>query len=423
MKKEVKYMKKVVKFFSKYAISIVACTVMALLSFGIFFATGQGGGALTSIGQNLSIAGGLQLNVGTSAKPTCNEANRGTMWTEKGGSGEQDIMVFCGKHSDGTFQWQTYASMWKGITATGGDSVYTFVGDGINGINGVTYRVHMFTTVGGNSFVVTDPGTDGEIEYLIVAGGGGSGGKLYHNGGGGAGGYITSVQGDFSVGGLAPQPKISVTAQTYPVVVGQGGVVTGNYQQGGDGGNSSVFGKIAIGGGGAGNYEVPGGVNGLGRSGGSGGGAGTHGSQNNSGGTGTSGQGTNGGSSTTAGHGRGSGGGGAGAAGGANTNGGHGGIGLSSSIISSSLATAYSVGEVSSGLVYFAGGGGGSDSNVGGGNGGIGGGGAGNMSTGNPGRANTGGGAGGAERVTGTNIGVGGSGIVIIRYPITNPNQ
>ncbi len=96
-------MKKVVKFFSKYAISIVACTMIALFSFGIFFATGQGGGTLTSIGQNLSIAGGLQLNVGGGTKPTCNESNRGMMWREEAAGGYDEV-TFCLQDPDG-FTW------------------------------------------------------------------------------------------------------------------------------------------------------------------------------------------------------------------------------------------------------------------------------------------------------------------------------
>jgi hypothetical protein len=120
---------------------------------------------------------GIIVNPDGGEMPTCNESTRGMMWTERGGSGEQDVLYFCGKHADDTLDWTEYASMWKEITASGGDSVYTFAGEGTNGISGVTYRVHEFTTVSGGSFNVTDTGTDGEIEYIIVAGGGGGGGS------------------------------------------------------------------------------------------------------------------------------------------------------------------------------------------------------------------------------------------------------
>ncbi len=59
-------MKKVTNFFSKHIIAIVTCSVMALLSLGLFYATGQSGGSLTSIGQNMGVVGNLIVdgNVG-----------------------------------------------------------------------------------------------------------------------------------------------------------------------------------------------------------------------------------------------------------------------------------------------------------------------------------------------------------------------
>lgn len=165
----------------------------------------------------------------------------------------------------------------SGIQATGGT---------VTNIAG--YRVHTFTTVGTENFVVN--GT-GNIEYLIV-GGGGAGG-IDMGGGGGAGGYLTGT--------------FASTGGTYPIVVGAGGAARPNIytanQRGGDGGNSSAFGITAFGGGGGASAhrsdnmtQYPaGGVN-NGQTVGSGGGAS---GWNNNQGTGTGGQGTSGGASGT----------------------------------------------------------------------------------------------------------------------------
>ncbi len=381
---------------------------MALLSFGIFFATGQGGGgALTSIGQNLSIAGGLQLNTGSGAKPTCNESNRGMMWTEKGGSGEQDIMVFCGKHADGQFQWIKYASMWKSTVATGGDSVYTFVADGSNGIAGVTYRVHEFTTVGNSSFVVTDPGTDG-VEYLVIGGGGASNGN--RSGGGGAGGYRSSVAGERSGGDSDPEEPLLLSADTYAVTVGAGGAA-GPWNARNNGENS-VFGDIVSLGGGVGGTRQSNSALALPPGdGGSGGGSvdiSTGGGGTYVEGQGEYRQGFNGGLGGGGGSAATSGGGGGGAGQPGNVPSFTGGDGLESSI---------------TGTPIFRGGGGGGGGTSGTLTGGLGGGGTGTgaVGAGGAGVNGTGGGAGGGRDVsTGA---AGGSGIVIIRYPITNPYQ
>jgi hypothetical protein len=254
-------------------------------------------------------------------------------------------------------------------------------------LNGVYYRVHTFLTSG--TLTVT---RGGDVEYLIVGGGGGGG--RYWAGGGGAGGLLTNVGG-------AP---LALTAQSYPVVVGNGGSAqtsgSSNGATGGNGDNSSFVGLTAIGGGG-GSGSIAGSLNGS--PGGSGGGAGGSGSTG-TGGAATSGQGNAGGNDVfTPG---GAGGGGAGAAGQASVNSstaGSGGAGLSSSITGSS--------------VMYAGGGGGSNATPG--NGGAGGGGSGatdSVAAGN-GSPNTGGGGGGGSNPRGA--GTGGSGIVIARYAIS----
>ena len=264
------------------------------------------------------------------------------------------------------------------------------------------YRIHTFTS--SSNFVLTKSIA---CEYLVIAGGGGGGGNdggqdfSGGSGGGGAGGYRTGT--------------ITPSANTHTVTVGGGGSGNNSAAAGGDGGNSA-FGSIVSGGGGGG-----GGVNNAGsngRNGGSGGGAGgDDGSTLFTGGSGTSGQGNNGGnaggSNSNAG---GGGGGGAGAVGETAANGfagGDGGAGAVNSINGSSAV--------------WAGGGGGSvgagaDKGLGG-SGGGGNGAARNVSNAVAGVTNTGGGggAGADSNVTAQKAGAnGGSGIVIVRYDITN---
>ena len=287
------------------------------------------------------------------------------------------------------------------------------------------FRYHAFTSVGTSTFTVSDTGTDGLIDYLIVAGGGAGGN---YGGGGGAGGVVTNV---FS-------SPLHINTGSNPVIVGAGGASTGTTQgQGNDGENSSVFGLVALGGGGGGGRVNP--ENGNGRNGGSGGGAATGGSGNRLVGTGLQpsaasfGFGNNGGNSsiehipTLRFQ---SGGGGGAQSPGQNANakgdrfGGDGGSGINLSPffpIAGTNASNTTAGT----LGFFAGGGGGSGHNSGnvgsgpiGGNGGAGGGGNGGteVQSGFPGLANTGGGGGGVA--TSGSSGAGGSGIVIIRYPL-----
>lgn len=295
------------------------------------------------------------------------------------------------------------------VNPTGGNNIYTYVANGTNGTNGVTYQVHVFT---GNGTFNTN-GNDVKADYLVVGGGGGGGATL--GGGGGAGEFVEGAT--------------VVTSGTRNVVVGDGGqgkqsTGTSGDLSGANGGNSSfVAGGItitALGGGGGGGY-----VN-NGKAGGSGGGGGipanTTGTQpgggttaGGSGGTGTS-------STNSGGYGKGSGypsqgggGGGAGSVGGNGTgttaNGPDGGSGKSSSITGAS--------------VDYAGGGGGSTNSTGkvGGIGKAGGGTGGyHYAAGTNATANTGsGGGGGGNYLNAANAvnrygGSGGSGIVIVRY-------
>jgi|5_EtaG_2_1085323.scaffolds.fasta_scaffold16763_4 hypothetical protein len=282
------------------------------------------------------------------------------------------------------------------FAATGGtESTYSS--------GGTNYKVHTFTSSG--TFTVS--GFSGSVEVLIIAGGGGGGG--HSGGGGGAGGLLYyGAETPKTPNGAA----ISVTPQSYSIVVGAGGAGSGApYNtvdgRGVSGANSSAFGYTSIGGGGGGSANSSGLA---GRDGGSGGG----GSRQTAGGSATSGQGNAGGGSGSpsyaSAHYPGHGGGGAGAVGGAGTTsaGGAGGVGLQYSISGSAT--------------YYAGGGGGTLQDGGGGDkgaGGNGGGGAGrDGAIGEAGDPNTGGGGGGGYYGSGTGGGAGGSGVVIIRYTI-----
>ena len=264
------------------------------------------------------------------------------------------------------------------IIATGGDTVQDINGN----------RIHTFTTVGTSSFVVT---RGGPVEVLVVAGGGGGGGvfiSFHPAGGGGAGELIYS--GNYSVS----PGSISVT-------VGEGGLGGSNntptFQTSTNGGNS-VFGAITAQGGGRGGDSRGGGGGTIGGNGGSGGGAGRFSSIGGSS-TKTIGYGNSGGASVLFS----SGGGGGGA----------GGVGLDS--YGNSVKTPGGSGlsyKISGSSVTYAAGGTGGERNT--------------TANGSVVPANTGRGGNGASVASSIVWGVdtapagsnGGSGIVIVRYPL-----
>lgn len=320
---------------------------------------------------------------------------------------------------------------WHPVDASGG--IESFIT-----VSGITYKLHMFTTIGNSSLVVNDSGSDGLVEYLVVAGGGGGGMDM---GGGGGGGGVR--QGIHTVR----------SGEVLSVTVGAGGFgAPGGSERRSDGagpqpgvhqftipatnGGSSTFGPYTSTGGGFGGSSYRGYSPGIaGGAGGSGGGA--SGYNDNAGtflgGAGTAGQGSRGGNSTAAYYS--GGGGGAGGRGADSTNRPDGGPGILSNILGTDL--------------FWSGGGGGSSYSLGtGGMGGIGGGGGGAIGSttgggsalnsgqsgggGNPNThaqtrggnagANTGGGGGGGSHYNSTNSGgEGGSGIVVVRYPINRP--
>jgi hypothetical protein len=259
-------------------------------------------------------------------------------------------------------------------------------------VGGINYKLHTYDVVGTFSFEVVSG--EGDVEYLIVAGGGGGAG--WANGGGGGGGLLT---GSLSVS----------TGYTSSIVVGDGGAGGAGASaelDGVNGDNSVALGFTAVGGGGGGG-SIP---NDVAPSGGSGGGGNYFGT---AGGSGTPAQGNDGGVNLPGNGNNGGGGGGAGTAGSDSTSGqgGNGGNGLANSITGTAV-------------IYAGGGGGGTNFNFAGGSGGTGGGGRGGA---NPaavaGTDKLGGGGGGGGATTnssasGLDGAKGGSGIVIIRYPI-----
>lgn len=260
-------------------------------------------------------------------------------------------------------------------------------------VDGATYRTHTFSTPGTTQLQVTDPGMTGEIEYLVV-GGGGSGGGAYGGGGGGGG---------------ALQGRRTAQQDSYTVTVGQGGAATGVYtgsggtpDEGGgtsgtNGSNSTFDDLVAVGGG-------------------AGGAARRTGAQGGSGGGGNGGWGKPGGLAVLSGA-QGSNG---GNGNGNGNNGGNGGAGVTSNI--SGVPVTYAGGGGGSGFGGYGGGGGGGAGQTGGtantagqsGTASSGGGGAGQSAAGSGVNGLGGGGGGGVNQQ-----GAGGSGVVIVRYPLT----
>jgi hypothetical protein len=272
-----------------------------------------------------------------------------------------------------------------GLAAVGTTPVIAPKASGGNRIdNDGTYWYHTFTSTG--AFV---PNQSLSCETLTVGAGGGSGADASGGaaGGGGAGGVVYTS-------------SVGISVNSYTVTIGAGGAAgASSGLQGTSGANSSITGgslsltaSVGGGGGGAGVTNM----NGL--TGGSGGGGGGRSGTGGTGGAATSGQGFAGGTGSNS-SAAGAGGGGAGAVGG---NGGSasGGVGTATY---SAWGAATVTGQNVSGTYYYAGGGAGWVT----GTGGSGGGGSQNVN----GTANTGGGG-------GAYTGNGGSGIVIIRYPI-----
>ena len=273
--------------------------------------------------------------------------------------------------------------------------------------NTPTCRIHTFTSPG--NFVVNSlAGTSANntVAYLIVAGGGNAGrGCGNSGGGGGAGGFRegrTAPVTPYTASPLVNSSGITVSSQTYPIVVGGGGA------EASAGSVSSGLGLTSAGGGrGAAQSNAAGSPYGASTGGSGGGGSGECATYPPAAGNTppvSPAQGTAGGEGRVVGGDRAGGGGGGatavGAPGGSPRQGGAGGAGATSSINNSAVARAGGGGAMGQGGSAGVGGAGG------GGNG---------DATGNAGTTNTGGGGGAGNSGAG---GLGGSGIVIIRYKI-----
>jgi len=318
-------------------------------------------------------------------------------------------LTFTGRASDGTNITDRSFNIIIKDLATGGNNIYTYT------YGGTSYKLHKFTS---NGNFITGNRT---VDYLIIGAGGGGG---HHSGGGGGAGGLVWLTGQ------------SLSAGTFPVVIGNGGSASYN-TNGTDGQNSTFNGKIALGGGGGSGEDGT-----SGRNGGSGGGGGRtnqpagSSTQNSTYGYGigfggSAGGGANTGDPNYAGF-------AGGGAGGAGSNR-IGGIGSSTFVGDTASTTAFLLNALagtdssnsattgsSSGTLYIAGGGGGSDqSNATNTDlyGGAGGGAAGSDSSGFGGIsaiANTGSGGGGQGWNSGNvqSSGTGATGIVIVRYTI-----
>ena len=399
----------------------------------VTYAGGGGSGNNTGLGTNTSGGaggGGAGATQGAGSSGSSNTGGGGgggswasAVWNNGGSGGSGKIIL----RYAGTTQRATGGT----ITTSGNYTIHTFdssgifyTGTGTPKATGGTitrtadYWIHTFT--GTDSFVPTQSLT---ADYLVIAGGGGGGGATNTGsnragGGGGAGGLRSTVTAT-GRGGSLETPVTLNSGTTYTITVGSGGARGTTSATGSNGINSSISGTglttiTSSGGGGGGTTEF------VGSNGGSGGGGG--GTVNSkAGGTGINGQGYDGGSSSSSFYNCAAGGGGAGANG-SNTSaaqtGANGGAGVAVSI--SGVSTTYAGGGGGGGELFRSNGGSG-----GGGkgalqqNGSLGGG---NSQNAEAGIINTGSGGGGSCHDTGWGgemiAGAGGSGIVIIRYPV-----
>jgi hypothetical protein len=355
-------------------------------------------------------------NVGPQIAPAFNAANSASLYAN--GAFIQTNAAFTKANSGVQYGANTSSNSFIAVpSGTTAERIAT--SNGSLRYNTTLGQLETYFTSGGWIGLVRENFT---AEAVVVAGGGGGGAGFNHSAvgsGGGAGGYLYGTITNISFGA------------TYTIIIGAGGVggaegvaQQGQNSSGQDGSNSSItFGGVtllnSIGGGGGVTYEDK-----VGRFGGSGSGGSGAGASQPVGGSGVVGPprqgypgGSAGGSGQSNGTATGGGGGGAGGIGGNGVTGGAGGAGGIGTVNSFDGST---LGQLSSGLYYLAGGGGGGTCGGPGGTAGLGGGGAGGTgnNNGSNGTTNTGGGAGGAGNTnSGAKIGgTGGSGVIIIRY-------
>lgn len=133
----------------------------------------------------------------------------------------------------GSFGPQSKSKYDRGIQASGGAETTSGI-----------YKIHTFTTNG--NFIVQTAPAEATIDLLMVGGGGGGGATGGGNCGHGGGG----------AGGLIYRTSESITAGTYPIVIGQGGLGclgdgAGVKPNAANGTDTTFKGLTALGGGGA----------------------------------------------------------------------------------------------------------------------------------------------------------------------------
>ncbi len=188
---------------------------------------------------NIDSVGIITARSGVHVGPTAGVG--ATIYTD-GGARYSGIITATAFHGDGS----SLTGVTPPFIAEGG--VETTYASG-----GTTYMLHTFLNTG----VFRTNGAK-TIDFLLVGGGGASpAAQLSYGSSGGGGG-----------GGVVEGTNFSLSAGTYVVTVGAGGVRTGEYTRGGNGGDTTFAGVTAKGGGGGGDYAA------TGADGGSGGGGG-----------------------------------------------------------------------------------------------------------------------------------------------------
>lgn len=111
---------------------------------------------------------------------------------------------------------------WHPVDASGGVESTITVGS-------IVYKLHVFYNIGSDTLVINDSGTDGTVEYLVVAGGGGGGMDMGGGGGGGgvlmgrhtvvSGSSMAVTVGSGGLGGPGGSQKDQMVGQLNPVLI------------------------------------------------------------------------------------------------------------------------------------------------------------------------------------------------------------
>ncbi len=212
----------------------------------IYYAGGGGGGTFDTVGgAGGNGGGGAGARVPGTSPPYPGRGENGTSNLGGGGGGgpASDYPMAGGQGGSGTVIVRYKIGEIGGTAKATGGNISFWENPGSPTGNTC---VHTFLYPG--TFVAPAPIAD--LEYVIVAGGGGGGAASdngYGGGGGGAGQYVT---------GSTP----SFAANPYPIVIGAGGA--GGSREGGQSaepwqnGNPSSFNSITCGGGGGGGVDV-----------------------------------------------------------------------------------------------------------------------------------------------------------------------